>query len=688
MTLARHIRGVFAAALAVILAAQVGLAVYAWDSFEEKLTPELERKAEAIALTVAAKVGRALAAGIPFDALRGSEEYFAEIRRANPDVAFIALVGAEGGIAHLEGLPADAVAALIAETPRHEAGVAWRRLSNFDGEVRQVVSAPVSRPDAPPAVLHVGLNRAFLDAKIAEIHLDILVVLAISLMVAAEVMRYVLAANLLGPAREVEEQMERMAGGDYTATIGPHGMLRVLAEPLNAIVLSVHRSVADLMRRAGDRRDEVARVLGAGLAAAASSPRERPFRPVTRVRLLTFLFMFGEQLSRPFLPAFAQGLLPPGTAGASLWAGVPIAAFMLAAALSMPVLAPWSDRVGRRRSFLAGALVAAAGLAGAALCTGIADFVAWRVVTALGYALMFVAGQGFVIDNTGERDRAQGAATFVGAIMVSELCAPGIGGILADRIGERPVFAVGAAIMVLAALVGASALAGRGSGAAPPPAGARPPLLAAMRETRFVLLMLTAAVPAKLALTAFLFYLVPVGLGALGNSQAEIGRIAMLYAVPSVAAGALLARLADRTGCHGLMVGLGGLITGAGFLPVLFWPDERAMVIGVVALGLGQAMSISPQLAMATRICAEAVARHGAGSVLGVYRLIERLGAAAGPMIAGGLTAAFGPMEAAGLLGAAVFASAVAFSAAFLVLGVRPEDEIDLGAHSHRQVSS
>lgn len=39
MTLARHIRGVFAAALAVILAAQVGLAVYAWDSFEEKLTP-------------------------------------------------------------------------------------------------------------------------------------------------------------------------------------------------------------------------------------------------------------------------------------------------------------------------------------------------------------------------------------------------------------------------------------------------------------------------------------------------------------------------------------------------------------------------------------------------------------------------------------------------------------------------
>lgn len=301
---------------------------------------------------------------------------------------------------------------------------------------------------------------------------------------------------------------------------------------------------------------------------------------------------------------------------------------------------------------------------------------------------MFVAGQGFVIDNTGERDRAQGAATFVGAIMVSELCAPGIGGILADRIGERPVFAVGAAIMVLAALVGVSALAGCGSGAAPPPAGARPPLLAAMREPRFVLLMLTAAVPAKLALTAFLFYLVPVGLGALGNSQAEIGRIAMLYAVPSVAAGALLARLADRTGCHGLMVGLGGSITGAGFLPVLFWPDERAMVIGVVALGLGQAMSISPQLAMATRICAEAVARHGAGSVLGVYRLIERLGAAAGPLIAGGLTAAFGPMEAAGLLGAAVFASAVAFSAAFLVLGVRPEDEIDLGPHSHRQVSS
>lgn len=623
---APRIRAIFVTTVAATLIAQIGMAVHAWTLFETKLTPELERKAEVIALSVGAKLTKALDIGIPFDALEGCEDYFAEIRRANPDIAFIALARADGGVARVEGLPPETASTLLSAVRPTRAGdgASWRRLPSSGVDVQQVVSVRIRPGDHASPILHVGLKQGFLSSKIAEIHLDIIVVLAISLMVALEVMRHA-AANWL----DSRGNMDRPAG---------------------------------------------------------AAPREGAFRPAMRVRLLTFLFMFAEQLSRPFLPVFADGLLPADMAARALWAGAPISAFMLAAALSMPVLAPWSDRVGRRRSFLTGALVAAAGLGGAALCFGIADFIVWRVVTALGYAMMFVACQGFVIDGTGEKDRAQGVATFVGAIMVSELCAPGIGGILADRIGERSVFAVGAAVMAGAAFVGASVMTAR-RGAAPVAATGAGGMFAAVRDPRFAILMLTAAVPAKLALTAFMFYLVPVGLAALGNSQAEIGRIAMLYAVPSVVAAALFARLADRMGCNGLMVGLGGMITGAGFLPILFWPDERALVVGIVALGLGQAMSISPQLAMATQIRGDAVARHGAGSVLGVYRLIERLGAASGPLVAGILTALFGPMEAAGVLGAAIFVSAVAFSVAFLVLGTRPEEELDVGAAVHQGTS-
>lgn len=679
--LAGPIRAIFIATLAAILIAQAGMAFHAWGLFEEKLTPELDRKAEAVALSVAAKLDRALAVGIPYDALEGAEEYFGDMRRANPDVAFIALARADGRIDHIDGLSVEAASSLLqAEAISTETwGVSWRHWPESIIGVRQVVSVPVGHDGSSPAFVHVGLNQNFLDSKIAEIHLDILVVLVISLMVALEVMRYILAANLLDPARDIAAQIDRLARGNFTIIIAARGILAGISRSLNAVVLSIHRAVAELLERAGDRRDEMARTLG-HLAAAGAAPKQWLARPVSQIRLVIFLFMFGEQLSRPFLPVFARGLLPAETAGGSLWAGLPISAFMLAAALSLQGFARWSDRVGRNRSFLAGALIASLGLAGATLCFGIADFILWRVITALGYALMFVACQGFVIDNTGEHNRARGVASFVSAIMVAELCAPGIGGILADRIGERSVFAVGAAIMVLAAGIGASVMSDQPRAAAPGPAPVAPGFFASIRNLRFAILMLTAAVPAKLALTAFMFYLVPVGLAELGKSQAEIGRYAMLYAVPSILAAQLFARLADRLDCNGLMVGLGGMIAGAGFLPIVFWPDERALLVGIVALGLGQAMSIAPQLALVTQICSDQVARHGAGVVLGPFRLIERLGAALGPIVAGSLTALFGPLESAGILGTVIFVSAVAFSVSFLVLGVRPEEHLDLPA--------
>ena len=49
---------------------------------------------------------------------------------------------------------------------------------------------------------------------------------------------------------------------------------------------------------------------------------------------------------------------------------------------------------------------------------------------ALGYAMVFVAAQGYVLDRTGQQNRAQGFALFIGAIMVATVCGPSIGGIL------------------------------------------------------------------------------------------------------------------------------------------------------------------------------------------------------------------------------------------------------------------
>jgi predicted MFS family arabinose efflux permease len=203
-------------------------------------------------------------------------------------------------------------------------------------------------------------------------------------------------------------------------------------------------------------------------------------------------------------------------------------------------------------------------------------------------------------------------------------------------------------------------------------------LTVGLRNPRFVTLLVFAAIPAKLLLTGFLFFLVPMVLTDLGASQAEIGRIVMAYGIPSLVLTPVFAAIVDRLKCHGFMVGLGGIIAGAGMLPVLFTADIGAVLVGVAGLGVGQAMSISPQIALVGQVCSDEIAQHGHMPVLGLFRLVERIGAALGSIIAAALVAALGSsVEAMAILGAISVVCAVIFSVTFLVLGVKPEERFD-----------
>jgi MFS family permease len=59
-------------------------------------------------------------------------------------------------------------------------------------------------------------------------------------------------------------------------------------------------------------------------------------------------------------------------------------------------------------------------------------------------------------------------------------------------------------------------------------------------------------------------------------------------------------------------------------------------------VGAGQALSISAQSALVSEHCGAPIAQLGEGAVFGVYRLLERLGNAAGPLLAAGLVMAYG----------------------------------------------
>lgn len=410
-----------------------------------------------------------------------------------------------------------------------------------------------------------------------------------------------------------------------------------------------------------------ARALSIWQARRSADPAERrAWRAgsAAAVRPALFLFMLAEEFTRPFLPTWGRSLAPEGALFTpDTLAGLPLAAFLAVVALLQWPLAAWSERFGRRRGLALGALLGAAGLAWAALQPQFAALLGARIVSAVGFAMVFVSAQGAVIDGSSAGDRAHSLAQFVRAILVAGLCGPPLGGLAAERWGVPATFALAAAVSLLAAAVAwLQVPPGRPAPASAPQAAARrAPLAAVLRQPGLAALLLGCAMPAKLLLAALCFYLLPLHLQDQGEGSAVIGRLQTVYPLTMVLLVPVAARLADRWRQRRGFVLAGGLLAGAG--AVLAWPTAGSawyLALVLLVLGLGQALSITPQSAMVADLARSLPERQGA-AVLGLFRLTERSGSALGPVMAAWLLPLLGFGPAVALIGALVLGGSAAY---------------------------
>jgi MFS family permease len=109
---------------------------------------------------------------------------------------------------------------------------------------------------------------------------------------------------------------------------------------------------------------------------------------------------------------------------------------------------------------------------------------------------------------------------------------------------------------------------------------------------------------------------------------------------------------------------VGLIISGLSGL-LLLLSDSFLVLFGVVfLLGLGQALSIAAQSALVAEHCQEEIRVYGHDAVYGVYRMLERLGNALGPLIASLLVILWGYQGAFVALSALVLFCGIAFTIA------------------------
>ena len=670
-------------AIVVLLLGQLLVAWFAVTGFEKALEPQLVHKAGAVGRAIANQLEFVVdELGIPPEDLVGVDPFLDGILAANADIEYLIVVDASSKVLFARGLP-PATLERVLSVLSGAAGEAGTGVA-IDGYVDSAF--PILVDGRVATVLHVGVSGEYVRGRLSEIVYEAATIIVVSLLVMLEFLLFLMSVRVSSPLGRVETILGEGARGMF----GSRFSMRARDE-LGVLVAALDRALQVLRQRYEDFRFEVREIKDAQIDRDIahrieatgqqvddryrfSGGSELRLRDAMQIRIPLFVFMFAEEMPRSFLPLFAARLGPSdAVVSQEVLFGLPIALFMLAGMLIVPFASGLTERFGTRSVFLAGLVPATIGYAGTFLAQEFLDLVAWRVLSGIGYGLIFIAAQAWVGEHTDARHRTQGMTVFVGAAFAAAICGPSIGGILSDRLGLETTFLISAGLAAISGALVYAMLGGTARRRSPRRIefGGRE-LRALLSDGRLFAVTVFAAIPGKVILTGFLFYLVPMYLNALGYGQSVIGWMITLYGAATLACTSVAARFADRSGRHAAVVAAGCAVAGLGCLATLsdtaVGGGFSAVVIAILALGFGHALSLSSEIAIVQGIAARRGSLHQA-SMVGAYRLAERAGMVLGPIIAGALAAAYGYRGAIAGIGAIVLVCAALYAISMRLLG-------------------
>jgi predicted MFS family arabinose efflux permease len=710
---------IFLVVMLVIVAAQVLSARRSVARFQSGYLKALEEQSRRLGAFLKRDFEHVLGLGVPLTRLGRLEQSLGAVLAATPELALIAVCdaagnvvcaveasGALGSLQGASGVPPIAPGTLL-QLRRH--GISADALETrlpLRASGRALVAGHV----------HLRLSPELLLERSRAIWLDMLTITLVSLLVTFEALTFFVAERIGRPLDRVlaavNHSIYRQAAvadpsGDLTPALGR------MISAFNGCMQRYLRALGplkDLRRRvraAGRRLGRLAARPGAPTAAgggAAAGPadlqttvtalqrqvasltgrlapaafqalpadRRRESRdalpkpiPCGWIRPLIFLFIVADAFCISFFPLYVETLYAPVRwLPREVALGLPISVFMAVFAFSMPLTGSWSERVGWCRPLLAGIVLNAAGLLLTAAAGSIAQLAVFRAITALGFGMVFMACQRFVIDNTSVRERAVGMAAFLAAFFAGDICGTVMGGVLADRIGYRSIFLLSAGVSLLA--LGLGMLLFRHAWRLPPkPAVSRGwPLRGALKvllDREFCAVVWLQAIPAKIVLIGVLFYFVPLYLRQAAASQGDIGRVIICYGLAMVFLGPLFYRCFDRPAYRKYYIFVGGLLTALALSVFLFFSGVGAAVFLAATLGLAHTFSVSSQAAFITETRVAKAMGEGVG--MGLFRFWERVGNVAGPLVVGGLISRLGYESAMVVLAAFLLVASLSYLA-------------------------
>ncbi|MDE0309275.1 MAG: MFS transporter [Acidiferrobacterales bacterium] len=686
-----HQRGLLARmvmlSVVVLLSGQFAISWFALLGFETELSPQLSQKAEVVGNTISSELAFAVGElDIPPHQLVGVEDYFDNYLQINMDIEYLAMIDPNGQVLFVRGVDLATIETILNELKFQHISKA-----NFETDVLGYLDGafPILETLAGSTILHVGVTSEHIRSQFFEMIFEILTVIVISWLVTFELLGFYMRRRISRPINHIRTVLAEGSRGVFTTRL-----VGRTKDEIGQLTTSFNNLVQNLQHKYNDFLFEVAELKHAqidnkignkingvreafDLKFTLSGIRDVDSKQVSQIRVPLFMFIFSEELSRSFIPLFVSKYAPTDLMlSHDLLISLPITLFMLAVMVVTPFGGGLVERFGVHRIFLIGVVIATVGFIGNFLTQTYYDLVAFRVLTGIGYSLIFVASEGWVVQNAGEHNRSQSTGIFVTAVFVGIICGPPIGGMIANRIGFEATFLISACLAVTSGLIIYQIFRSEGDtieNRRPRTIISAWELITLLKDPRFFSVLFLTAIPAKMMISGFIAYLVPLYLTQLGHNESSVGRLMMFYGLATLALIYVSTRYADRTRNFVQVVFAGGLLAGAGCIATLFsqqigLSNTNAVVVAILLLGFGHALLLTSQNSIILTVASDYADTIGRTMTVSAYRVFERIGMVIGPLVAVGLISQFGYHNAIAGFGAIIFILIVMF----LVIMSRP----------------
>lgn len=570
----------------ILVSAIMSFGAYAHHHTQSSFEPEQAERLQLIGKLVNTDIQRAVDSGVPLRDLVGASIYFNELLEAFPEISYL---GIRGDILN------------VSAGAQTEPGFWSFGNISFTG-------LPIRHDGQQIAELIIQPNPHYFTLQFRDILLDLGVFTIAALLVAFHVFAVTFSATLTGPFNRLMYLSQCQAKGDFTVRLN-------------------HFRHSEIDRAAAFLSERTAR-LGETSSSLIKprAPNVLEFAYLNDVRLPLFLYAFTDALSVSFLPVYTANLSNSfHWIEGPLVQSLPLVGYLLAITLISPLVRPVIARMGHRRTLLWSSLLCSLFYAGLWNADTTVELTLYRSLTGAGFALSTLACQDYTLDVSQPAQRSRALALFTSTLFSGVFTGVAVGGILADRIGASNVFAIGAAMVLLAWALVFLMLPRQHHRASMHPFSLK--IWRPLSNRQYRLLVLGAAIPSNALTQCFIAFLLALQLHSIGASAADIARVMMLYYLIIMIASALAPRLLPEIS-NWTKATLGLLISAFALGMASVSPTYWTLLLAVIVAGLGQALLRDPTIATALQLSDSQLKAFGSDTILSSLRAIERIGSA------------------------------------------------------------